>query len=99
MHKLIDLFEERLQQYIYDAENKHKMEMDEIDERKTNQIMKLIKKHDDSFEDMQNYYRDIVQSNLALIESLKKQMEELNEQLEKNELQLKKVENTKQFMF
>lgn len=97
---MTELYEERLQQYINDVENKHKMEIDEIDERKTNQIMKLIKNHEESFTDMQNYYTDIVNSNLELIESLKKQMTELNELLQKNEHQLKKVsENRKNICF
>lgn len=67
------------------------MEMDEIDERKSNQIVKLIEKHEHAFTDMQNYYGDIVQSNLELIENLKQQMQALAEQLEKSEQRLKKV--------
>lgn len=91
IEKLNDLFERRLQQFIGDAANKHQMEMDEIDERKSNQIVRLIEKHESAFADMQNYYDDIVQSNLELIESLKKQMQALAEQLEKSEQRLKKV--------
>lgn len=91
IEKLNDLFEQRLQQFINDAANKHQMEMDEIDERKTNQIVKLIEKHENAFTDMQTYYDDIVKSNLELIENLKKQMQALAEQLEKSEQRLKKV--------
>ena len=88
---MTELYEGRLQQYIHESETKHKMEMDEIDERKSNQIMKLIKEHEESLADIRNYYNDIVQSNLTLIGSLKEQMEELSAQLEKSEHQLKKV--------
>lgn len=88
---MTELYEGRLQQYVYDSETKHKMEMDEIDERKSNQIMKLIKEHEESLADIRNYYTDIVQNNLTLIGSLKQQMEELSVQLEKSEHQLKKV--------
>lgn len=88
---MINLYEERLQKYIYEAETKHKMEMDQIDEQKSNQIVKLIKQHENSSTDMRNYYNDIVQNNLQLIDGLKEQMEKLSEQLEKSERQLKKV--------
>ena len=91
LRKMTELYEGRLQQYIHESETKHKMEMDEIDERKSNQIMKLIKEHEESLADIRNYYNDIVQSNLTLIGSLKEQMEELSAQLEKSEHQLKKV--------
>lgn len=91
IEKLNDLSERRLEQFIGDAANKHQMEMDEIDERKSNQIVKLIEKHENAFADMQNYYDDIVQSNLELIESLKKQMQALADQFEKSEQRLKKV--------
>lgn len=86
-----DLYELRLQQYADDAETKHQMEMDDVDERKSNQIMKLIEEHEDSFANMRNYYTDITQNNLTLIGSLKLQMEELSAQFEKSERQLKKV--------
>lgn len=91
LQKLTDLHEQKLQQYIDDSETKHKMEMDEIDERKTNQIMKLIEEHEGSFTEMRNYYNDITQNNLILIASLKEQMEKLRNQLEKSERQLHKV--------
>lgn len=88
---MTELYEKRLEQYICSSETKHKMEMDEIDERKSNQIMKLIKEHEESLADIRNYYTDIVQNNLTLIGSLKEQMEVLSLQLEKSEHQLKKV--------
>lgn len=88
---MTELYEGRLQQYIYESETKHKMEMDEIDERKSNQIMKLIKEHEESLADARNYYTDIVQNNLTLIGSLKEQMEELSTKLENSEHQLKRV--------
>lgn len=91
LDQMLELYEGRLQQYVYESETKHKMEMDEIDERKSNQIMKLIKEHEESLADLRNYYTDIVQNNLTLIGSLKEQMEELSSQLEKSEHQLKKV--------
>lgn len=91
LRKMINLYEERLQKYIYESETKHQMEMDEIDERKTNQIVKLIEEHESSSMNMRNYFTDIVQNNLELIASLKEQMEKLSEKLDKSERQLKKV--------
>lgn len=67
------------------------MELNEIDERKTNQMMKLIEEHEMSMHEMRNYYNDITQNNLTLIERLKEQMEELRNKLEHNERQLNKV--------
>lgn len=90
---MTELYEQRLEQFIYESHCKHKIEMDEIVERKTNQIMKLIKQHEESLADMRKYYTDIVQNNLTLIGSLKAQMGELNGQLEKSEQHLKKVCN------
>lgn len=85
---MTELHEHKLKEYIDDAETKHKMEMDEIEERKTNQINKLIEEHDESFREMRNYYNDITQNNLILIGNLKEQLEELKGQLEKSEKQL-----------
>lgn len=86
-----ELNEQKLQQYIDDSEKRHRMELNEIDERKTNQIMKLIEEHEMSMNDMRNYYNDITQNNLNLISNLKEQMEELRNKLEHNERQLNKV--------
>lgn len=85
------LHDERLQRYIDESETKHQMEMDEIEERKSMQIMKLIEEHEQSYAEMRNYYNDITQNNLTLISSLKEQMEELRSQLEKSERMLTKV--------
>lgn len=99
LRNMNELHEAKLQEYIYESETKHKMEMDEIDERKSNEIMKLIEEHDESFREMRNYYNDITQNNLTLIGSLKEQMEELKNQLEKSERQLNKVSCVEQRHF
>lgn len=67
------------------------MEMDEIDERKTNHIMKMIQEHEASITEMRDYYNDITQNNLQLIATLKSQLEDLRNQLVKNERQLSQV--------
>lgn len=91
IRKLTDLHEQKLQQYIDDSETKHQMEMDEIDERKTNHIMKLIQEHETSLTEMRDYYNDITQNNLQLIASLKGQLEELRKQLTNSEQKLSQV--------
>lgn len=91
IRKLTDLHEQKLQQYIDDSETKHQMEMDEIDERKTNHIMKLIQEHETSLTEMRDYYNDITQNNLQLIASLKGQLEELRKQLTNSEQKLTQV--------
>lgn len=67
------------------------MELNEVDERKTDQMMKLIAEHEASMTDMRDYYNDITQNNLTLIGNLKEQMEELRAKLETNERHLAKV--------
>lgn len=67
------------------------MEMDEIDERKTNHIMKLVQEHEASLTEMRDYYNDITQNNLQLIASLKEQLEELRTQLMNSERKLSQV--------
>lgn len=79
------LHEMKLQEYIKEAEIKHRMEMSEVEERKSIQIKNLIDAHEKSFMEMKNYYNDITLSNLGLISSLKEQMEDLRKQSQKNE--------------
>lgn len=94
IRKLTDLHEQKLQQYIDDSETKHQMEMDEIDERKTNHIMKLIQEHEASLTELRDYYNDITQNNLQLIASLKGQLEELRKKLTNSEQKLSQVCNS-----
>lgn len=91
IQKLTNLHEQKLQQYIDNSDTKHQMEMDEIDERKTNHIMKLIQEHETSLTEMRDYYNDITQNNLQLIASLKGQLEELRKQLSRSDRQLAQV--------
>ncbi|XP_050501315.1 dynein regulatory complex subunit 4 [Diabrotica virgifera virgifera] len=63
--------------------NKHDMEISEVEERKNEHISNLIKHHEKAFNEMKNYYNDITLNNLALISSLKDQMEILRKQNER----------------
>lgn len=89
--EMTQLHEQKLSEYIEEAEIKHRMEMFEVEERKSTQITKLIDSHEKAFKEMRNYYNDVTLNNLALISTLKEQMEELREQSEKNEKQMAEV--------
>lgn len=79
------LHENKLQGYIEEAEIKYRMEIFEVEERKSAHISNLIESHKKAFEEMRNYYNDITLNNLVLISSLKEQMEQLRQQSEQNE--------------
>lgn len=91
------LHEQQLNEYIVESEIKHRMEMFEVEERKSMQITKLVESHEKAFKEIRNYYNDITLNNLALISTLKEQMEELREQSEKNEKQMAEVTNVYNF--
>lgn len=77
------LHEQKLQEYIEESEIRHRMEMAEVEERKSEQIDKLLAHHDKAFKEIRNYYNELTLNNLALISTLKEQMEELRDQTEK----------------
>ncbi|XP_056635506.1 dynein regulatory complex subunit 4 [Diorhabda sublineata] len=62
---------------------KHAMEISEVEERKNEHISNLMKHHEISFNEMKNYYNDITLNNLSLISTLKDQMEILRKQNER----------------
>ncbi|KAM7348222.1 growth arrest specific protein 8 isoform 1-T1 [Cochliomyia hominivorax] len=79
------LHEEKMQALKSEIELTYRMQMFEVEERKNNQIQKLIENHDLAFNDMKNYYNDITLNNLGLISSLKEQMEVLRKQAERSD--------------
>lgn len=85
------LHEQRLQQYIDESEIRHRMDMAEVEERKSEQIARLLAQHEKSFREIRNYYNELTLNNLALISTLKEQMEELREHAEKSEKQASTV--------
>ncbi|XP_011644760.1 dynein regulatory complex subunit 4 [Pogonomyrmex barbatus] len=76
---------------------KHRMEITEVEERKNAQIASLIKNHENSFNEMKNYYNDITLNNLSLIKSMKEQMEVMrsNEERMKKQVRELTAENKK----
>ncbi|XP_007468522.1 PREDICTED: growth arrest-specific protein 8 [Lipotes vexillifer] len=54
---------------------RRKTEIHEVEERRNGQISALMRRHEEAFADLRNYYNEITLSSLALINSLKEQME------------------------
>lgn len=50
---------------------RRRTEIHEVEERKNGQINALMRRHEEAFTDIKNYYNDITLNNLALINSLK----------------------------
>lgn len=80
-----DHHEMKFQRYVEESGLRQRMEIEEIEERKNNQIAKLIEAHDRAYNELKTYYTDITTNNLSLIGSLKEQMEEFKASAEKNE--------------
>lgn len=83
--EMSNLHEQKLQEYVEESEIRHRMEMFEIEERKKDQLSKIIASHQQAFKELRNYYNDITLNNLALISTIKEQMEELRDKSEKTE--------------
>lgn len=77
--------EQKFEEYVDESEIRHRMEMFEMEERKKEQLSKLIGSHQQAFKEIRNYYNDITLNNLALISTLKEQLEELRDRTEKTE--------------
>ncbi|XP_020278946.1 growth arrest-specific protein 8 [Pseudomyrmex gracilis] len=70
---------------------KHRMEMTEVEERKTAQVADLIKNHENAFAEMKTYYNDITLNNLSLIKSMKEQMEAMRSSEERMKKQTREL--------
>lgn len=93
--EMSNLHEQKLQEYVEESEIRHRMEMFEIEERKKDQLSKIIGSHQQAFKELRNYYNDITLNNLALISTIKEQMEELRDRSEKTEKNMAMVYNIK----
>ena len=58
-----------------ELELRRKNEVHEVEERKNEQIKKLMVNHEKQFSDIKNYYNDITHNNLCLITTLKEKVE------------------------
>lgn len=79
------LHEERLAAYVEESEHRHRMELSEVEERKSEQISRLLAQHEQAFTEIRNYYNELTLNNLALIGTLREQLEELRERADKSD--------------
>lgn len=63
-------YEQKLTNQYESLTLKHRMEITEVEERKSAQIAGLIKNHEDAFAEIKTYYSDITLNNLSLIKSM-----------------------------
>ncbi|XP_053412077.1 dynein regulatory complex subunit 4 isoform X1 [Nycticebus coucang] len=70
---------------------RRKTEIHEVEERKNGQINMLMRRHEEAFTDIKNYYNDITLNNLALINSLKEQMEDMRKKEDHLEREMAEV--------
>lgn len=90
-NEMTKINERRLQTYADETEIRHRMEMNEVEERKNSQISKLIKEHEISFGEIKRYYNDVTTNNLQVITTMKEQMDELRTQSERSEKKMAEV--------
>lgn len=64
---LIESYEQKLQDFKEELDLRINAEIQEIEERKNQNIYELIKNHEDAFKKMKEYYNDITIENLELI--------------------------------
>ncbi|XP_044111433.1 dynein regulatory complex subunit 4 isoform X2 [Neovison vison] len=70
---------------------RRRTEIHEVEERKNGQINALMRRHEEAFTDIKNYYNDITLNNLALINSLKEQMEDMRKKEDHLEKEMMEV--------
>lgn len=80
-------FDLKLQGVREDCEVRRKEELSKLEERKNTHIQRLIANHRKSFEEIKQYYNDIIKNNLELVKSLKEELAEVR----KREAMLEKV--------
>merc|ERR1711917_163652 len=93
-NEIVQKFEKKMKEEREILELRRRTEIHEIEERKNGQIHALMKNHEKSFSDIKNYYNDITLNNLALINSLEKEIAEAMSQNRKLKEPLQKARET-----
>lgn len=88
LEEMLQHNETKFQAYVSSAGLRHRMELEEVEERKNDQIRKLIETHDQAYDELKTYHSQITSEHLALIGSLKEQVTELRQSAEKHEKSL-----------
>lgn len=79
------LHEQKLQQFAKESDVRYRMDLFELDERRSAHIDQLTKTHEEAVEKIQSYFHGVTMNQLALIGTLKEQSEELRQKLDKSE--------------
>jgi hypothetical protein len=82
---LEERYQRKLEQLESNLELRRKVEVHEIEERKNLHINNLMKKHEEAFGQIKDYYNDITNDNLTLIRKLKDEVSEMKEKKRENQ--------------
>ena len=74
MDEIQSKYETKMWRLREELELRRKNEVHEVEERKNEQIKKLMVNHEKQFSDIKNYYNDITHNNLCLITTLKEKV-------------------------
>ncbi|CAL8243425.1 unnamed protein product [Lota lota] len=85
------IYEKKMQVLRQEQDHRRKSELHEVEARKNDHITTLMKNHEKNFSEIKNFYNDITQNNLALIQTLKEQVEEMKRKEEKTEKKMAEV--------
>merc|ERR1711865_1319278 len=82
---LEERYQRKLSQLNSNLELRRKVEVHEIEERKNLHINNLMKKHEEAFGQIKDYYNDITNDNLTLIRKLKDEVSEMKAKKKENQ--------------
>lgn len=82
---LIESYELKMDRLHKELLLRMKVEIHEIEERKNQHINDLMKQHETAFREMKNYYNDITNLNLEMIQIQKTKLQDIKASIESNE--------------
>ena len=85
LNALEERYQRKLEQLESNLELRRKVEVHEIEERKNLHINNLMKKHEEAFGQIKDYYNDITNDNLTLIRKLKDEVSEMKAKKKENQ--------------
>merc|ERR1711959_352415 len=84
-------YDNKLEALRDELELRRKVELHELEERKSLHMNTLIENHQNAFAEIKNYYNAITQDNLSLIKSLKEEVVEMKKKDADNEKVMAKI--------
>ena len=85
LRSLEERYQQKLDQLKSNLELRRKVEVHEIEERKNLHINNLMRKHEEAFGQIKDYYNDITNDNLTLIRKLKDEVAEMKDKKRENQ--------------